>query len=375
VAKLQKMKCFYVLLQLNYNLSINKLTTKKAVMTRKNIALYCILLLVLFGCNTSTNLSTLNPLHDNKYDSEFPTISVSDELSYISKTVKKLNILAFYATYSFPYESKITQNSINDSILEVYSNNMTITHETVSGTASVVYNSNELVGLLTCAHIVDFNDTIYSYYINENNHVQTISIKIRQQNHISGLPTGESLKIAAINIDKDIALLMKKIKPEAGDNHEEIQTLNYPIGTVSDLQWGSLVYIMGYPNGNLMVTQGIASLTNKIKTGLFLSDALYNPGISGSPVFAIRDGIPNFELVGMASAAAAQESNILIPDKEIVDKTIIKTPYTGDIFVDNNKLISYGITYSVSIDEISTFIQLNKEGLIANGFEINDFFK
>jgi S1-C subfamily serine protease len=124
-----------------------------------------------------------------------------------------------------------------------------------------------------------------------------------------------------------------------------------------------------------MVTQGIASLTNKIKTGLFLSDALYNPGISGSPVFAIRDGIPNFELVGMASAAAAQESNILIPDKEIVDKTIIKTPYTGDIFVDNNKLISYGITYSVSIDEISTFIQLNKEGLIANGFEINDFFK
>lgn len=49
------------------------------------------------------------------------------------------------------------------------------------------------------------------------------------------------------------------------------------------------------------------------------------------------------------------------------------TPYKGDIFVDNNKLISYGITYSVSIDEIITFIPNNEKGLISNGFDMSIF--
>lgn len=53
----------------------------------------------------------------------------------------------------------------------------------------------------------------------------------------------------------------------------------------------------------------------------------------------------------------------------------IKTPYTGNLFIKNNKLISYGVTYSVSIDEISTFIITNEEALISNGFNMINFFK
>lgn len=344
-------------------------------MIRTKIAVYFILVLILSGCKTPSSINTHVNINDNKYDSEFPSLSVSEELNYISKTVKQLNILAFYATYSFPFESKINKSSINDSILEVFSNTMKIAHETVSGTASVIYNSNKLVGLLTCAHIIDFKDTLYSYYNNKGNYIQTVSIKIRQQNHVSGLPSGESLEIAAINIEKDIALLSKKITPDSGNNPEKIEVLNYPIGKVKDIQWGSLIYIMGYPLGNLMVTRALVSKNEKVKTGMFITDALYNPGISGSPVFAIRDGIPNFELVGMASASAAKETNILIPGKNIAKNNDIKTPYVGEIFVDNNKLINYGLTYSVSIDEIVIFINSNKIDLLANGFEIDNFFK
>jgi S1-C subfamily serine protease len=169
----------------------------------------------------------------------------------------------------------------------------------------------------------------------------------------------------------DIALLIKKAIP-----FDQITpVLNYPVGNINDLQWGSLVYIMGYPLGNLMVTRAIVSVTNKMKTGIFVTDALYNHGISGSPVFAIRDGLPNFELIGMASSAAAQKLNILVTSDDFKAQNNLKTPYEGNIFVDNSKLISYGVTYSVSIDEIVNFVRLNEQAILDAGFDINKFFK
>ena len=340
-------------------------------MQQINITLCCILLLVMCGCRTSNTDANHSFSNDNKYDSEFPSKSVSKELEYISKTVKKLDVLAFYSTYYFPPNSNINHHNINDSILNAYSANMTITHESVSGTASVIYNDNDQIGLLTCAHVIDFKDSIFSYHENERNYLQTISIKIKQQNHINGLPEGEPIEIAAINIEKDIALLMKKIIT----TDQNIHVLNYPIGKMTDLQWGSIIYIMGYPHGNLMVTRAIVSLSDKMNSGIFVTDALYNHGISGSPVFAIRDGMPNFELVGIASSSAAQASNILVPDDNFKIVNKLKEPYSGKIFVDKNKLISYGVNYSVSIDEIMSFISYNKDSLLEKGFDIDSFFK
>ena len=340
-------------------------------MPTRNISIFCLFVITLAGCQTSNVNNQHEYISDNKYDSEFPSLSVSKELKYISKTVKKLDILAFYATYYFPPNSGITVENINDSILDFYSDNMTIAHESVSGTASVIYNQNSLVGLLTCAHVVDFPDSIYSYYDSEENQVMTISIKIKQQNHISGFATGEHIDIVAINKSKDIAILSKKVYVQ---DYDYISTLNYPRGNIKDLQWGSIVYIMGYPLGSLMVTRAIASITNKMKSGMFVTDALYNHGISGSPVFAVRDGVPNFELIGMASSTAAQESNILVPNADFKKNNRLTTKYNGNIFVDNNKLISYGVTYSVTINEIITFIHSNEEALTKKGFVVNNFF-
>jgi len=325
---------------------------------------------MLFGCKTSNISNQSNLISDNKYDSEFPSLSVSKELSYISKTVKKLDILAFYATYYFPPNSNISKNDINDSLLKLYSDNLTIDHESVSGTASIIYNKNNLIGLLTCAHVVDFPDSVYSFYYPEDSKIQTLSIKIKQQNHVSGFTTGEPIEITAIDKVKDIAILSKRLV----NNDDIIATLNYPRGEVNKLQWGSIVYIMGFPLGNLMVTRAIVSLTDKIKTGVFVTDALYNHGISGSPVFAIRDGVPNFELIGMASSSAAQASNLLVPNEDYKQDSKILSIYNGEIFVDNTKLISYGVTYSVTIDEIITFINSNKETLTREGFNMNNFF-
>lgn len=339
-------------------------------MRKINVLHYIIIAQLLFGCKTTELNNNSHVIHDNKYDSEYPTKSISKELSYISKTVKKLDVLAFYSNHYFPIDSNINANMINDSIFNIYSDNASITHESVSGTASVIYASNGIIGLLTCAHIIDFKDTVFTYHKTGGQSLRSVSIKIRQQNHVSSLESGEPIEIIAVDKKMDIALLMKKAIP-----FDQItQVLNLPIGNIKDLQWGSLVYIMGFPHGNLMVTRAISSINNKMKTGIFVTDALYNHGISGSPVFAIRDGVPNFELIGMATSAAAQETNILVSDDNIEILSKQKNLYTGDIFIDNTKLISYGVTYSVAINEIVTFIELNETVLMANNFDITKFF-
>jgi len=340
-------------------------------MVKTRIFFSFVLILVVYSCRTVDVNNNTAVLHDNKYDSEFPSKSVSKELKFISKTVKKLDVLAFYSNHYFSTNENIDKGMLNDSILKGSSIANNITHESVSGTATVVYAHNDIIGLLTCAHVVDFKDTIYTYYKSGNKSLKSVSIKIKQQNHVGSFELGEPIEINAIDRKMDIALLVKKGIPF----DQVTNVLNYPIGNAKDLQWGSLVYIMGYPLGNLMVTRAVVSVTNKMKTGVFVSDALYNHGISGSPVFAIRDGIPNFELVGMASSSAAQQSNILVADHDYTDSNETNNIYVGDIFIDNNKLISYGVTYSVTINEILIFIDSNKTEIEANGFYIENFFK
>ena len=103
-------------------------------------------------------------LNDGRYDSEFPYRNASDQLEEISNSVKMLNYIAYYKAYIFNEHQKILESDTNQkdikdkSIDEVYFN------ETVSGTATILYYDNINVGLLTCAHIGNYPDTVITYY-------------------------------------------------------------------------------------------------------------------------------------------------------------------------------------------------------------------
>ena len=135
------------------------------------------------------------------------------------------------------------------------------------------------------------------------------------------------------------------------------------------------MYIVGYPLGNLMVTNAIVSNPEKADNGSFITDALFNRGISGSPVFAIRDGNSNFEFVGIASSASAQTVQFLRPEKEESFNVNSDGSYTGKLYTDQRKDINYGVTYSISIEEITNLLKSNKELLEKEGFQYNLFFK
>ncbi len=261
--------------------------------------------------------------------------------------------------------------NITETTLKEQSIASTVVSESVSGTATVIYFDGNRIGLLTCAHVVDFPDTVIIRYENGKGPIEVISVKIKQQNFVKDLPSGENVQVLAADQKNDIALLEKVLD----DKDSNPTVLNYPIGNTRDFDWGSIVYIMGYPAGQLMITQALVSDPIKARRGKFTTDALYNRGISGGPILAIRDGVPNFELVGIASSASAKQVYYVKPGKESPEFINPEEAFTGDLYVDQYKDIRYGVSFNISIEEITGFLNKNRSMLTNRGFDMEQFFR
>lgn len=314
-------------------------------------------------------------LADGKYDSEFPYKDCSKQLSEIVETVKMINATAFYKTYTFSEKSQIKIGDINETVLKEKAIQTVFPHSSVVGTATVIYYEDKQVALLTCAHIIDFPDSMVSYYSkgdNGNGFIQSISIKERQVNFVKDLPEGGELEVLAIDHAQDIAILGRKFdhKPESN-----IPVFKYPIGKSKDLNWGTFIYIIGYPMGFKMITKGTVSSPNRDKKGAFLTDASFNRGFSGGIILAIRDGVPNFELVGMAKSVPANYSYVLTPNKEFeLSEYSPSIPYEGEMFVELKADMKYGITNSISTELIGELIKKNKQTFVDKGYRIEGLF-
>ena len=330
-----------------------------------------VLLIWLQGCISTHPGTNVNAGKvDNKYDSEFINKSISDEVEKVSHAIHKLNVVAFYMAYEFSPGAMPDVSNLSNGNLIIKASSTNMSTQSVLGTATVVYNNNLLLGMLTCNHIVDFPDTVIAWYRSKAQGIKAVAVKVKQNNFVLGLPEGEEVKIVAVDENNDIALLKQRIKVTGAS----IKVLNYPLGKVKDLDWGSMVFIVGYPLGNLMVTRAIVSKPRSNSSNKFLTDAVFNQGISGSPVLALRDGVPNFELVGMAASTSAKSIYYLKPaDEEQLNQN--NEVYHGDVVVAHERMINYGVTYSVTIDEIRRFLRSNKTVLESEGFITDKFFK
>lgn len=109
-----------------------------------------------------------------------------------------------------------------------------------------------------------------------------------------------------------------------------------------------------------MISKGIVSSPNLDGSGTFLIDAVFNRGFSGGIVLAIRDGVPNFELVGLVRSIPADSEFVLRPAQQSGNKSFNPAlPYKGEVFVDQQKTMKYGVTRVIPIEIIAEFIELN----------------
>jgi hypothetical protein len=348
--------------------------------TITKISLYGVLIiacLLSLSCSTTSYRDVYPILMDGKYDSEFPYRGCSAQLEQISESVRMISCIAYYKSLVFPLEAKVRIVNIHDPFLKEKAEKEVYLNQTSSGSATVVYCQNQRIALLTCAHVVDFRDTVITFYHGEDKKqtefIQSIAVKDRQTNYVAAIQGVHNLEIILLDRENDLALIGQIIEFSVVPG---VAVFNYPIGKAKELEWGAFVYLFGYPAGYRVVTKAIVSNPNRDKYGSFLTDAVFNRGFSGGIVLAIRDGVPNFELVGMMKLVPGYQHYYLTPAKEgeqiEYDPNI---PFKGNVYAESRTDIIYGVAPAIPAELIVDFLQTNQQKLIAEGYDLRSFIE
>jgi len=343
----------------------------------RRAALILVPSVLLAACSASVYHEVYPTLGDGRYDSEFPYKGCSQQLEEISETVHMLSSIAYYRTYTFDASERVLRSDLTPDLLEQRQNRSVYVNSTASGTATVISYDGHNILLLTCAHIVDFEDTVVTYIVSADRrmtpYLKSVAVKEKQTNYVAVLPEGGEMEILAMDRSADIALMSKHFLNEPSTR---IRVFSYPPGSARDLEWGTFVYLFGYPSGYKMVTKGIISSPNRDRRGTFLVDAMFSRGFSGGIALAIRDGVPNFELVGMIKLVSAHTSYVLTPEKdneEIAYDPAV--PYEGAMYVERKLEVESGITQAVPVEAIREFMRSNAALLHSRGFSVVGFLK
>lgn len=325
-----------------------------------------LIIVTLIACSTTREVIEQRPEDKTTapyYTSAFPETDISEKLTEIQQSVIRITSTGFYRSYLLN-KSNITEDNIQGVELNSIVAESTQTEESTAGTAIVVAKNNQRALLLTCAHVVQFPDTVIKYRngknLPKNTFIESVTTKTRQTNFALNLPALSNFEIIAADYAKDLALLEINLR---NNDDIDIDPLRLTMGNSKNLRLASLIYVLGYPKGYSMVTRGIVSDPNRTGNGDFIADALFNRGISGGLIISTKDHYNSFDWVGMSCSAAANNSYSLVPDSDLIDYNERLQPYSGDIFVEKQSNLAYGITHAVSTNKIITFLEENEDKL------------
>ena len=340
------------------------------------LSILCITFL-LSDCSTTSYKEIYPILRDGKYDSEFPYKGASDELREISQTVQRIQSSTFYKTYTFDQSSELKLANLKTFDIKSLAVTEGYADQSSSGTGTTIYAKEGKVAILTCAHVVQYPDTIISYFPDSDgtftDNIQAIFIKERLTIYVAGFPEGSEFDLLIVDNKADLALIGKDYKILSD---YKFTAFSYPAGKAKELDWGTFVYVFGYPINYQMVTKAIVSNPNRDEYGSFLIDAVVNNGMSGGLVLAIRDGVPNFEMVGMIQWVPEEEDNILVPKKlKNNERYNPIVPYEGEEYVKRFSSIRYGIARVISSEAILDFFNRNKAILYDKKYYLDRFIK
>jgi len=155
--------------------------------------------------------------------------------------------------------------------------------------------------LLTVEHVTRLEYPIVTTPMGK---VKVESTKVSERNFLEY--NGESYPLERLVVDKKIDVALFRL-PEG----LHLISFPYQIGNSDDLEVGNFVYLIGNPmNFGINVREGIVSSlkapnvvreVDSIAENAFMVSNGLNPGDSGTPVIAIRDG--QYELVGLSQGS------------------------------------------------------------------------
>lgn len=326
---------------------------------------------LLCGCASSNNQPAPRYPTDNQYyTSSFPNRDVSRKLTAIQESVLRITSTSIYSTYFFDDNANVTLEMLKGADIAQLSSNRSTIDQSKAGTAIAILQNNRHVALITAEHVLYAPDTLISYKhgknIPQNKFIHSAGIKIKKRNFLHTYNNLLKIDVLAKNKTDDLAL----IKIDRPSDSFNTSTLSLNTGAAKYLKYGSFLYVFGYPLGTPMVTRGIVSAPNYDNQGNFLTDALFNHGISGGLIVASRDNFKSFEWVGMSVTASASEQYFLVPDPSRRQEYQNLETYTDTAFIAKKSIINYGVTQATPVEKILRFLYSNEDKLKRIGLSV-----
>ena len=157
------------------------------------------------------------------------------------------------------------------------------------------------------------------YYLRLKNNEIAVDVKMK------AIYMDHKNDIALFELPKDVA----------------VSSFPYPFGNSDDLRLGNFTYVVGFPRGlivnaregivsALSAPEEVASIEAVAKNAFMISNGL-NPGDSGTPVLAIRDG--EYEFVGLAQGTIFGNQRLSWPIRiNAIRDLLLKDPKVPEDF-------------------------------------------
>ena len=331
-------------------------------------------LLIALWAGGCTQYGGEGPPSQAYYRTGSPRRDVSNDLERILESVVQIRVVAKYVTYVFSSEEAPTVGQLRRSRALERAESVRTLDRSRTATAVLVSRSNRRFLLLTARHAVHVPDSVAEFFDGESGEladapgsrrVRSVGILGSLENFVVGLPGLEPFTVLVHDAERDLAFLGMQYPRDADLTDPKL--LSVEPGDSRRLSWGSHVYMLGYPAGYRMVTQGIVSDPEADLTASFVVNGLGHEGMSGGPIFAVRGDDESLEWVGIARAAAVTTEADLVPEKdlEIRDPWI---PYKGPIYLRPVSRPHLGITLSRSIRQIRAFADESRDRLRELGY-------
>ncbi|MGH7475249.1 MAG: S1 family peptidase [Longimicrobiales bacterium] len=326
------------------------------------VILACSTILTSVGCARTYVMTDRGP--QAYYQTSPPIRDTSAEIERIFRAVKRIQVTGIYRTHRFSLADSITDADLASPATYSRATERYTFDHTKAGTATVVSAGAGGVMLLTNEHVIRLPDTLVVHYAEplprsgarpQRRYVESVAILRSRTDIVVDVSGTRAFSVVAQDRANDLAAL--RVQFSAGEPIRGVDVLRVRRGDAARLSWASFVYVLGYPGGYKMVTRAIVSDPDRTPSHAFLLDGLFNRGISGGLILAVRAETAALEWVGLASSASAETEYLLFPQTRDLDEEGMLVPYEGPLYLERAARIHYGITFSVPITAVQTFLR------------------
>ncbi len=255
----------------------------------KKILLLLLISLLFSACTPATRNATnpvLSPMLDGMYDNN--PILVNQRLMHIQRVIDSVYFLHTETEFKLEDGEVITAE--------------------LDGAGVVIHDGY----ILTVSHAVSHNSLQVEMLTPMG--IQTIDVpaeKLSEQTYLN--LNGSRIRLEEIVKGKEDDIAIFKVP-----DRFQLKSFPYNIGNSDELQVGDFIYVIGNPmNYGINVREGIvssmiapeaiAAILPRFENAFMMSNGV-NPGDSGTPVIAIRDG--KYELVGLSQGIFTNAQNL-----------------------------------------------------------------